>query len=86
MHLIVAGVISHAYSKEHRFLLSPTQPLVGVVGEIRRQIGLKEDSIFNLKWLDVEGRPTLLSLIIYLNSEEVQQPCAFGLGCHVINS
>ena len=47
------------YSKEYRFLLTPTQPLVGVVSEIRRQTGLKDDTPFNLKWLDVEGEDLL---------------------------
>ena len=61
----------HTCRKEHRFLLDPSQTLVRVVAEIRRQTGLKDDTKFNLKWLDVEGRsiPYILSSsMLYISS------------------
>ena len=44
------------HRKECRFQLSPTLSVRDVVAEIRKQTGLHDETPFNLKWLDVEGK------------------------------
>lgn len=44
-------------SRESRFYLDPRTPLEEVRKELRSQCALKAESLFNLKWLDVDGDP-----------------------------
>eukprot|EP00731_Ephydatia_muelleri_P014380 Em0008g100a len=48
--------------KEYRFTLNDNSALSELVGEIRKQTGIREGIPFNLKWLDVEGDPVSIDV------------------------
>lgn len=54
--LVLSPLTCHC-SRESRFYLDPRTPLEEVRKELRSQCALKAESLFNLKWLDVDGDP-----------------------------
>ena len=54
--LVLSSLTCHC-SRESRFYLDPRTPLEEVRKELRSQCALKAESLFNLKWLDVDGDP-----------------------------